>query len=60
MLTSEIIGGVLALIIGVILNYYSTQIQKPIDVIAKIIGIILIVIGIILIVAGFLSYGIFI
>lgn len=56
MITGEIIGGILALVVGVILNYYSTALSKPIDVIAKIIGIILIIVGILLIVAGFLNY----
>jgi len=56
MFTTEIIEGVIALIVGIVLYYFSVQLPRPIDIIFKIIGIILIVIGVILVIAGFLSY----
>ena len=60
MFTSEIIEGLIALIVGVVLYYFSVQLPRPIDIIFKVVGIILMVIGIILIIAGFLSYGVFV
>lgn len=58
MIVNEIIGGIIALVIGIILHYYSGSLGKPIDIILKIVGIILVIIGVILIIAGFLGYGI--
>jgi hypothetical protein len=58
MIVNEIIAGILALAIGLILHFYGGGLGRPLDLILKIVGIILIVVGAILLIAGFLGYGI--
>jgi hypothetical protein len=54
---SEIIAGIVLIVIGYIVNYFSSSFGSPLNKIMQVIGIVVIVIGIIVVILGILGYG---